>query len=393
MEDAIAEFVGVTGASPEDAKRYLEMAGGQVEPAIHLFFELGGAPQAPAGTGETGGQYANLPGPSDVGVDLDDVRAAIPQFDDTLVDDRHLPREPLPEVLAAENAKPISSFSDAQESSAFGELYKAPDELNHAGDFESAQQKAKAEEKWLLVNIQKGDVFDSHKLNHVFRDEMIHEMVDASFVFWQRDYSKSQGEAFNVLYKIAEFPVVLVIDPRTGRLVKKWAGKRWFDESSAAECITEFLDSFGDKPGSKNPAAMRTPPGGPMPAALSGVPTAPLGAPGLSDGAAKRPGEAPAAAAEAKRPAVLPAMPEEPPEGPECVKVRICLASGKRVMRRFLGSDPVSVMFDFVSATTEVDVSSFDLQLTQPTRSLAEHKTVSMKDAKVHGEQIQYRAL
>ena len=41
-EDGIEQFVSVTGASKEDAKFYLDSAGGNVETAIDSFFGTGG---------------------------------------------------------------------------------------------------------------------------------------------------------------------------------------------------------------------------------------------------------------------------------------------------------------------------------------------------------------
>ena len=54
--------------------------------------------------------------------------------------------------------------------------YKAPDELNCSEPFENAQIIAKQETKWLLINIQQGDDFSSHTLNHTFNDEMMQEI-------------------------------------------------------------------------------------------------------------------------------------------------------------------------------------------------------------------------
>jgi hypothetical protein len=49
-----------------------------------------------------------------------------------------------------------------------------------------ARQTAKMQKRWLLVNIQRDDVFASHLLNRdVWTDELIQSMVESGFVLWQ----------------------------------------------------------------------------------------------------------------------------------------------------------------------------------------------------------------
>ena len=82
-------------------------------------------------------------------------------------------------------------------------------------------------------------------------------------------------------------------------------------------------------------------------------------------------------------------MPEEPgPEATDVVKVMVKLLSGGRQQRRFLSGDPVSKLFDFVSAFTETPSSEFDLQLTHPTRSLKDKVESTVKDAGLAGEMV-----
>ena len=46
-----AHFIGITGGTADDARQYLEMAGGDVESAVTLFFDLSGGPGGAAGSG------------------------------------------------------------------------------------------------------------------------------------------------------------------------------------------------------------------------------------------------------------------------------------------------------------------------------------------------------
>lgn len=98
--------------------------------------------------------------------------------------------------------------------------------------------RGKFERRWVVVNIQCNDSFESHRLNRdVWRDESVEEILKASFLFWQRQSEHPDGVNFCRLYKISSFPFIGVIDPRTGRLLKRWDAKKFNDELSAAsEC-------------------------------------------------------------------------------------------------------------------------------------------------------------
>ncbi len=74
------------------------------------------------------------------------------------------------------------------------EIFKPPFELMFDGTFMEAKKLAKQKQKWLLVNIQKGDVFHSNELNRdVWRSELVSDLIRNYFVFWQKLENVGEG--------------------------------------------------------------------------------------------------------------------------------------------------------------------------------------------------------
>jgi hypothetical protein len=109
------------------------------------------------------------------------------------------------------------------------DLFAPPHEILYSGSFNDAKNYAQTNEKWLLVNIQDDSVFACHELNRdIWRDDTVQSVVACFYVFWQADVHTESGKQFSRLHNIQEyddFPVIAIIDPRTGELVKKWNGK------------------------------------------------------------------------------------------------------------------------------------------------------------------------
>merc|ERR1712151_940199 len=85
------------------------------------------------------------------------------------------------------------------------------------------------------------------------------------------------------------------------------------------------------------------------------------------------------------------AMPEEPADTVEHLKVSFRLLDGKRVTRRFLPTDPVEQMFAVASACSEKPASALDLCTQFPKRSMREIDgglQATMKDAGVAGNMV-----
>lgn len=441
----VADFIAFTGANSDEAKQYLEMAGGQLEQAVNLFMEMGGggmggappAAAAPPARPMGGGGPAAMDGVIDAdvaaevaamaaaaGISVDqpmdaepEVRAPIAEFNDQIINTGDAERERRrqqaliqADAAAMDRRMSFDRADDADGAAAGGDakgdnkngntdapaggkainqLFKAPS-FNNPEPYYQAIEKAKGEAKWVLVNIQQSEVFASHTLNRdVWSDETIKDIIEGSFIFWQRDDKSTEGVQFIQYHNCGhQLPHICVIDPRTGRKIKSWDGKKWADVSVAVEFLMSFLDS-NDLTKSPNMSPAMSPDMSPQ-AAPAGTD---LTMTGLDDvdmgGGAATAEPAPAPEPEApKEPAA--AMPDEPPEGPECAKVALRLPSGQ-LRRRILKTAPISELFAVASASTETPVNRLDLATTFPKRNLRDLPgglDCLVKDAEVNGSQV-----
>mmetsp|Transcript_40746 Transcript_40746/g.110182 ORF Transcript_40746/g.110182 Transcript_40746/m.110182 type:complete len:451 (-) Transcript_40746:166-1518(-) len=440
-DEAVAEFVSLTNASPDEARGYLEMTGGDLQGAVELFLEMGGsgggvpAPQAaqPApgsalrpGPGQgpvvdadvaaevaaaaaaAGIDPASITGVPDAPMpDAEaDVRAPIAAFQDQIIDtqlESRRMREAInadtaamsrrmtfdrPADLAGAGSGDEPGEAAANRGQAINQLFAAPSYVETA-PFYATIEKAKGEAKWVLVNIQQAEVFASHTLNRdVWSDDTIRDVVQGSFLFWQRDDKSTEGDQFCQFYQCGhQLPHICVIDPRTGRRVKAWDGRKWCESHAAAEYLFGFLDEFCM---SRSPPAL-------SPAASPGMKpqAAPSSGSDVQMSGLDAPMEEPAPAEETKAPEPevpqepVAVMPEEPAEGAGCLKVSFKLAAGQRITRRFLPTDTLEQMFNVVSALSEQPPSRVDLNTQFPKRSLRDlGMQVLMKDAEVAGSMV-----
>eukprot|EP00929_Paragymnodinium_shiwhaense_P007665 TRINITY_DN111573_c0_g1_i1.p1 TRINITY_DN111573_c0_g1~~TRINITY_DN111573_c0_g1_i1.p1 ORF type:complete len:439 (+),score=115.39 TRINITY_DN111573_c0_g1_i1:178-1494(+) len=426
-DELVAEFVSMMGAPPDEARGYLEMAGGNLEQAVHLYFEMGGGgggggSMPPASGAQTGaGLHDDVAAEVKAaaiaaGVDISDagppveeeVRAPIAAYQDQMIDAAG-ERRRMQEAVAADAAamerrmswnahepppeSKMGSTGDAESKksgAAINQLFSPPS-YNEQAPYYEAVEVAKTEAKWLLVNIQQAEVFASHQLNRdVWSDDTIQELVTGSFVFWQRDDKSKEGEQFISYYKCGhQLPNICVIDPRTGRRVKSWEGRKWVESHVAAEFLFGFLDEFSmsrsPPAGSPNMSPAMSPVSRPEVADLEQE----VRLVGLDDAAnTEAPAEAPATPAEEP----IAEAPEEPPESADCLKVGFKLPSGQRFTRRFLKDAPVKQMFVVASAMSSTPESRIDISTQFPKRSLRTDLEAGletkMQDANVAGSQV-----
>mmetsp|Transcript_62626 Transcript_62626/g.179635 ORF Transcript_62626/g.179635 Transcript_62626/m.179635 type:complete len:456 (-) Transcript_62626:137-1504(-) len=443
-DDDIAMFSSMTSASPEEARRYLEMSGSNLEQAVSLFFDMGGS-----SSGGASGSPPMHPAPSphfsgggDGGMDEDvvaevraaaiaagldassldapmgaaeeEVRAPIASFQDQMIDPG-VERRRMQEAMKADasamhrrmtfdrdgdgagagaGGEPMSDGPPiASGGSAINNLFSPP-EYNEQTAYYQVKEKALQESKFILVNIQQAEVFASHTLNRdVWSDDTIKEIIQGSFLFWQRDDKSAEGDSFCKLHSCGhQLPHICVIDPRTGRRMKSWDGRKWVESHAAAEYLFSFLEEFSM---SRSPPAM-SPSGSPTmgaqaPPAIAQA-MAGLGGDmrlvGYDEKADSEmlPPVAPAEPEPAAPAKEAPcAMPEEPPAGGDAVKVVFKLP-GSRAERRFLPTDTVETMFRVASALTQEPVSCIDMSTQFPKRALREvGMEATVKDAQVAG--------
>jgi hypothetical protein len=129
------------------------------------------------------------------------------------------------------------------------EIHKAPTELCFAGSFEELRAAGRARQRWLLVNIQSPTTeCASQQLNaDMWDDETLQAFIKASFLFWQQDYDSPDGQNFFRFYPSSTMPgtglpLIGIIDPFTGQLVKTWTGFK------DAEHLMDKLMDLADSP-------------------------------------------------------------------------------------------------------------------------------------------------
>jgi hypothetical protein len=411
----------------EDAQQFLAMSDGILESAVALFFETGSlSAQQPGGGISQPTPQARADADEDMDAALaaslaaedeankeEQIRAPDQAFNDQMLGGAGAHREVPQHVDQAPELK-FGGDDTEGDSGAFKELFKPPAEILCEEPFSNALETAKNSQRWLLVNLQDTEDFTSHVLNRdVWRDDTISSLVGASFVFWQRLATSPEGQQFMQYYSAhcSMLPVICVIDPRTGRAIKSWDAKRWKEAHSAAEFLSDFLDShsFDRRPSnftplgspnvgpSSSPAMqpMSSPNGGPAmhppldDMVLSGLPE--------SDSASslkrKSTDEAPA---EPPKPAVPELPPYVEPEdgGVDVVKVSFKLPSGERQTKRFVKSDTLETVFNVVAGLTSQAPTAFDLEAQFPRRSMRElGLTVTVGAADIAGSMLMCRNL
>jgi hypothetical protein len=332
------------------------MSEGDLQRAVDLYLDMGaGSGQSNQGAGYTGDYSTRL-------FQDDDVREAIPARYDQLIGG---PTDRFPGMsewlhgamdrYEEENLGHIEDLTQ----SGNDPLYRPPDDLNTQGSFQDAMKKAKDSRKWLLVNIQSSEEFGSLVLNRdIWSHETVKQIIFSSFVFFQRDRASTQGSTFANNYNITSFPVVCVIDPRTGRKVKQWAGDKFHGPLSATDLLSDFM---GENPYGSSPAPSRG---------------------SFAD-------DSISSAASPREMSVI--VPEEPtrdipktdsepilelpgdlpaPGSPDEVKVAIRLSNGQKKQVSFKSSHSLHVIQQWVSATENLKPSKFEVRTSHPPKTL-----------------------
>lgn len=150
-------------------------------------------------------------------------------------------------------------------SNLLAELFRPPFDLMFQGSWESARDKGKGDEKWLLIDVQDPSVFDCQVLNRdIWKNDSIKETVRENFVFIQYNKGQPAGEEYiNYYFPTHEspdaYPHIAIVDPRTGEQVKIWSGRPVPSATDFLQQLHEFLDRYSLKANARNPVAKRKP--------------------------------------------------------------------------------------------------------------------------------------
>lgn len=141
-------------------------------------------------------------------------------------------------------------------------LFQPPWDLMYKGSWEDARDEGKEHKKWLLVNIQDGSIFDCQTLNRdLWKNEGIVETVNENFVFLQYQKEDPRADPYVQFYfqqadNTDMYPHVAIVDPRTGEQIKVWSRKIPAPMDFLMQ-LHEFLDRYSLESNARNPVAKR----------------------------------------------------------------------------------------------------------------------------------------
>ncbi|EFC45172.1 UBX domain-containing protein [Naegleria gruberi] len=267
-DDLLMSFMSITDENNvETAQHYLEAAGFDLETAVELFFSNQPASKSNSSATTTTSNKPTIPS------DYEDIRSPIPQQASRLYDsfqgnDYSYDNSQSYSVPSFVTSNQYNNRANQQFQSSrltkhgdeFSEMFKKPD-IVFKGSFDAAKQEAETSGRWLIVEIQKDDIFDCHRMNRdTWNHEVVKTIVDTFFVLWQADDGTNQAELFKTRYRIRSYPFVCIIDPRTGENMKTWEGK-YIDASTMVDSLQNFADSHSlmDHLPSPSPNTLHTP--------------------------------------------------------------------------------------------------------------------------------------
>ncbi|KAI8977203.1 hypothetical protein BDF20DRAFT_873538 [Mycotypha africana] len=292
-EQDVIQFVEITGATPDDAQRFLEIADNNLDTAVTLYLESGGS--SAGGGGEATNQNNTRPASSTSSTNSNSNNRA---FDDETLarqlqeserDNVRAPIAPKTDILAGggpslfhppalsshrqQSTRPsvfnqgdsatgsVADFvsrlqADGQSSSSspdtFGspttakarrlaDLFRPPFDIMFRGSFEEAKEDAKEKNKWLMINIQDPSEFSCQVLNRdLWSDPFVKDIIKASFIFLQYANTSADGVRYANYYSVRKYPHVAIIDSITGESMKVW--EKSLSPTDFMMEVTEFLD-------------------------------------------------------------------------------------------------------------------------------------------------------
>ncbi|KAL2334168.1 hypothetical protein Fmac_015381 [Flemingia macrophylla] len=404
QQSMVSSFLEVAqGQTAETARQFLQATSWKLEEALQLFLigsESGAVPppslhtppldNADSWTDQPAAGEPRSEAASEGNVghnDGDEVRPPLPVIRETLYDDAVMygpsrvgHRSQEPSTLVAfrnfeeemrhpgvwESEQGAASIAESSREN-LASLYRPPFHLMFNGPFDKAKDAASMQNKWLLVNIQSTKEFSSHMLNRdTWANEAVSQTISTNCIFWQVYDDTTEGRKVCTYYRLDSIPVVLIIDPITGQKMRSWIGM--VQPESLLEGLLAFLDA-GPKDhhitlSHKRPRGSSSPPKSKglvdsneskeddeevqraLVASMESMKesTTMAGRDNKNDFAVN--GQETALP---KRP-TYPDLPEEPKaERNLLCRVGVRLPNGRRVQRNFLRTDPIQLLWSFIS--------------------------------------------
>ncbi|KAM6357761.1 UBX domain-containing protein 7 isoform 5-T9 [Alca torda] len=253
LKGLIQQFTAITGASESVGKHMLEACNNNLEMAVTMFLDGGGIAEEPSTS--SAGVSAVRPHTEDEQSDKRKTEIAECK-ESTLLKDADLRAQYLM-VFGTFKQKPGCAVRQEQELrnggavdkklTTLADLFRPPIDLMHKGSFETAKECGQMQNKWLMINIQNVQDFACQCLNRdVWSNEAVKNIIREHFIFWQVYHDSEEGQRYIQFYKLADFPYVSILDPRTGQKLVEW---HQLDVTSFLDQVTGFLSEHGQLDG------------------------------------------------------------------------------------------------------------------------------------------------
>lgn len=137
-------------------------------------------------------------------------------------------------------------------------LFRPPFDMIEKLTLDDAKVEARAQQKWIMVNIQAVEVFQCQTLNRdIWREPKVKRLIRPNFVFLQYAYDSPLGQAYINFYSLEKpgtdsLPHIAILDPLTGERLKQW-NETPPKLDDFIEEIKEFLQTFSLDPSHTNP--------------------------------------------------------------------------------------------------------------------------------------------
>lgn len=171
-----------------------------------------------------------------------EVRAPLPERIEQILppERRHVrPRR------APTNTDPFVQSDGSAHGNLLAELFQPPTDINDDSSFDSVSRRGQQQKKWILVNMQRADLFPCHVLNRdIWADPAVRDMVQAHFVLWQREEDSEDGVQYKRFYFYESPPHIAIIDPRSRERLAVWGGDgNPIDKNAFLSSLVDFCDS------------------------------------------------------------------------------------------------------------------------------------------------------
>lgn len=278
--EMVAKFESITGLSRGESIEFLEASNNKLEKAVNLYFqEQNAGSKSPAGNASQSKkrnysrlnsnnmeENSNEPFVSVVdddhntntsdSIDIDDVRAPIPQKTEKLLnyDPYALALAPQRKRMrvnafdgyqpSSDDSQPAYAGNSSNKSKSLGALFRPPVDLLFNASFEASKLQGCKNNKWVLVNVQNQIEFNCQSLNRdVWSDDTVKEIVRENFVFIQIYCDSLDGKKLINYYNITSYPFVAILDPRTGEKLMQFNSSK-IDQLMFCEKVTTFLADY-----------------------------------------------------------------------------------------------------------------------------------------------------